>query len=224
MEKTPQKIKKIAVLTTSGKYPLFIQAVDIDGMLTLDVKQRLPQQGDKIAAMMLPKLTKLVNSGFMVLVDEISGRLGAASGANSVTLDTKHHDGRPIIVVAMERYKELHRQQMISFQPGEEGLFSLPPSIVDTEIKPNGEAVYRINWEEIKSEHLLTLFCVYGTFYNNTASVQYLNALCGANEAPKSVLTPFLNIVRGTESNVLNQNHSTSSLTGKVLKNGDKVL
>jgi hypothetical protein len=48
-------------------------------MLTLDVKQRLPQQGDKIAAMMLPKLTKLVNSGFMVLVDEISGRLGAAS-------------------------------------------------------------------------------------------------------------------------------------------------
>jgi hypothetical protein len=55
----------------------------------------------------------------------------------------------------MERYKELHRQQMISFQPEREGLFSLPPSIVDTEIKPNGEAVYRINWEEIKASTFL---------------------------------------------------------------------
>lgn len=224
MAERPSTIKKIAVLTTSGKSTLFVQAVDIDGMLTLDVKQRLPNQGDKMASAIIPRLTRLVNAGFMVLVDEISGRIGSASGANSVTLDTKHHDGRPIIVVAMERYKELHRQGMISFQPGEEGLFTLPPSIVDTEIKPNGEAVYRINWEEVKAEHLLTLFCVYGTFYNNTASVQYLTALCGAIEPPKSVLTPFLNIVKGTEEQVLNQKHSTSSLTGKKLPNGDRVL
>ncbi|HAV1601633.1 TPA: hypothetical protein JG832_002524 [Enterobacter hormaechei subsp. xiangfangensis] len=224
MAEKPKSIKKIAVLTTSGRDPLFVQAIDIDGALTLDVKERLPRQGDKMAAMVLPKLTRLVNAGFMVLVDEVSGRLGAASGANSITLDAKHHDGRPVIVVAMERYKELQRQGMISFQPGEEGLFSLPPSIVDTEVKPNGEAVYRINWDEIKGEHLLTLFCVYGSFYNNTASVQYLNALCGTLVAPPDVLTPFHNIVRGTETKVLNQGYSTSSLTGKRLPNGDKVL
>jgi hypothetical protein len=217
-------VKKIAVLTTWGRQPLLIQAVYIDGLLTMDMKKPLPKQGDKLAAVVTPMLTKLVNAGFTVLVDEVSGQLSAATGANPVSVDMKHHDGRPVIVVAMERFQELQRLSMISFAQGEETQFNLPRSLVDTEMKPNGESVYRVNWDEMKGEHLLTLFCVYATIYNNTTSAAYLTALCGAIRQDVSPLAPLKNIINRTETQVLNQKHSTSSLTGKRLPNGDKVL
>lgn len=224
MEQQPT-VRKIAVLTTWGRQPLLIQAVFIDGVLTLDMKKSLPKQGDRLAVAAVPLLTKLVKAGFVVLVDEVSGALSAASGAQAVTVDTKHADGRPIIAVAMERYKEMARLNMISFAPGEESQFNLTSSmLVDIEVKPNGESVYCVNWEEMKGEHLLMLFCVYATFYNNVTSQAYLDVLCGAMTPDYSPLSPFTSIVRNTEAQVLNQGYSTSSLTGKRMPNGDKVL
>lgn len=217
-------VKKIAVVATFGRQPLFVQAVYMDGTLTFAKKKKLPKNGNKMAAEMIPQLTRLVNAGFLVLVEEVYGTLAKASGANSVAIDDKYYDGRPLIVVALEHYHELHRLNMISFDPGEEALFSLPPSIIDTEIKPNGEAVNRINWEEMTTERMVTLLAVYATFYNKPTSVQYLEALCGALKPQTNPLTPFMNIIKDTEEHVLNQNASTSSLTGKRLPNGDKVL
>ncbi|HBM2815645.1 TPA: hypothetical protein LU109_003554 [Enterobacter hormaechei subsp. xiangfangensis] len=223
MSEQKPKAKTIAVLATSGRYPVFIQAVYIDGVLTLDNKKMMPRNGGALNKEVVPVITRLIKKGFLVMVDEVSGAICAATGANQVNLDTKHHDGRPVIVVAMERFREMHRLGMISMPPGEEGLFSLPPSIVDTEVKPNGEATYRINWDEIKPEHLLTLFCVYGTVFNNVTSGQYLTAMLGAIEPERNLLTPFHNIVKGTETEVLNQGIQ-KSLAGNKLTNGDKVL
>lgn len=219
-----KNIKKIGIVATFGRQPLFVQAVFIDGVLTLAKKQKLPKNGGRMGEILIPQLTKLVNAGFLVLVEEVYGTIATASGANSVAIDDKYYDGRPLIVVALEHYHELHRLNMISFEPGEESLFSLPPSIIDVEIKPNGETVSRINWEEMTTERMVTLLAVYATFFNKPTSVQYLQALCGALEPEVNPLTPFTNIVRATQEHILNQHASASSLTGKTLPNGDKVL
>ncbi|HAU6297978.1 TPA: hypothetical protein JD836_14810 [Citrobacter freundii] len=219
-----QNVKKIAVVATFGRQPLFVQCVFIDGLLTFAKKKKLPKSGEKMAKVLIPELSRLVSAGFMVLVEEVYGTISAASGANAIKLDATHYDGRPLIVAALEHYHELANHGMISFDPGEETLFTLPKSLIDTEIKPNGETVSRINWEEMTTERMVTVLAVYATFYNKPTSTQYLQAMCGALDPIPDALTPFTNIVNSTQTKILNQHTSTSSLTGKTLPNGDRVL
>lgn len=219
-----QNVKKIAVVATFGRQPILVRAVFIDGELTLAKKEKLPKRGNKLIEVAGPELIRLIGMGYTVLVEEVYGQLGKATAAISVALDDKYYDGRPFIVVALEHYRELIRLNMISFDPAEATLFTLPNSLIDTEIKPNGETVSRINWDEMTTERMATLLAVYATFYTRPTSLQYLNAMCGALEEPRTPLTPFTNLVRATETQILNQNAPTSPLTGRYLPNGDKVL
>ncbi|MDE9516156.1 maturation control protein, partial [Xenorhabdus bovienii] len=84
-----------------------------------------------------------------VLVDEISGEIAQYIGALRLRLSDKHHDGRPVIVVAVDRYNELKRQGSIIYPSRGKNLYEISQSLIDVEFNPAGEPVYRVDWESL---------------------------------------------------------------------------
>lgn len=128
-----------------------------------------------------PVIAKMRSEGFKVLVDEVNGAVANATGASLVSLKTRSNDGRAAVIVGIERYQELVRQGNISLPSENKGSYEIPASIVDIDYNANGEEVYRINWPDIRPEHILTILCCFAIGYHNVASADYINAMANAN-------------------------------------------
>ncbi|WP_426575440.1 maturation control protein (plasmid) [Xenorhabdus stockiae] len=206
-------IQRIAVISTMKK-PVMVRAVFKDGDLILEDRKLLPPKRKAMLAELSKDIPKMVRAGFKVLVDEVSGDIAQQIGALSVRLSDRHHDGRPVIVVALSRYEELKRQGSIIYPPKGKNLYEISSSLIDVEFNPAGEPIYRIDWESLTSEHILILLVVYSTRFNHVASDAYIKAMQSAvtPESP-SLLTSFLNIVRAYDKKV-EQATVKSTLTG----------
>ncbi|EHB6645206.1 maturation control protein, partial [Salmonella enterica subsp. enterica serovar 4,[5],12:i:-] len=110
-------------------------------------------------------------------------------------------NGRPVLIEAMQIYKELERQKAIKLPRKESGKYILHQSIFDSEHDKKGDEFFNINWSEITTEHVLSLLCCFATEYNNVASADYIRAMAGEVEARQepSLLSPLINIIRGTQ-------------------------
>lgn len=182
----------------------------------------LKKQREKIPAM----VEKLRATGFKVLVDETSGILAAAAGANHVSLKTRHSDGRAALIVGIERFNELLLQKAISLPAKNAGSYEIPASIVDIEFNASGEEVYRVNWRDIRIEHVLTILCCYATVYQPVASADYIAAMTGMNtedSQPNRLLRAFHSIVRH-QSVQSAEEANNSPLTGKRLSENEVIL
>ena len=111
-------------------------------------------------------------------------------------------NGGPVLIEAMQIYKELERQKAIKLPRKESGKYILHQSIFDSEHDKKGDEFFNINWSEITTEHVLTLLGCFATEYNNVASADYIRALAGDVEARQepSLLSPLINIIRGTQT------------------------
>lgn len=173
-----------------------------------------------------PMVEKLRANGFKVLVDETSGILAAAAGAHHVSLKTRHSDGRAALIVGIERFNELVLQKAISFPQKNPGSYEIPASIVDIEFNASGEEVYRVNWRDIRIEHVLTILCCYSTVYQPVASADYIAAMTGMNNddnQPNRLLRAFHSIVRHHSAQSAEEANN-STLTGKRLSENEVIL
>lgn len=110
-------------------------------------------------------------------------------------------NGRPVLIEAMQIYKELERQKAIKLPRKESGKYILHQSIFDSEHDKKGDEFFNINWSEITTEHVLTLLCCFATEYNNVASADYIRAMAGeinVNQS-SSQLMSFINIIHATQ-------------------------
>ncbi|MDC9590731.1 maturation control protein [Xenorhabdus sp. XENO-10] len=217
-------IQRIAVISTMKK-PVMVRAVFKDGDLILEDRKMLPPKRKTMLDELLKDLPKMVKAGFKVLVDEISGEIAQHIGAVSVRLSDKHYDGRPVIVVAVERYNELKRQGSIIYPPRGKNLYEISQSLIDVEFNPAGEPIYRVDWESLTPEHILMLLVVYSTMFNNVASDTYIRAMqsSAVSEQPSSLFSSFLNII-STYDEKTERKAAKSTLTGTRIDKNTVIL
>ncbi|HDV2355707.1 TPA: hypothetical protein RHY24_004848, partial [Escherichia coli] len=159
-----------------------------------------PERRRDMELQLLRELREKEEKGFIVLVEEensfITGRVG-----QRVRLRDPFMNGRPVLIEAMQIYKELERQKAIKLPRKESGKYILHQSIFDSEHDKKGDEFFNINWSEITTEHVLTLLCCFATEYNNVANSDYIRAMAGEVEPRQepSLLSPLINIIRGTQ-------------------------
>lgn len=207
--------KKICAVCLTTSQPMLVIAAWKDGELFIDEKEELTPNRATLEAELIPRILELESKDFEVLVDETSDFITSRAGVR-VRLGDNGTSGKPILVEALDIFRELDRQKAITFPRNAGGRYRMPDTILDMERKANGETVYRIDWAQIKSEHILSMLCCYSTAFHNVASVGYLNAMYGtelSKRAPAS-LDPLKAIVRATEHDAW-FNGPKSPLTGK---------
>ncbi|EAV1590995.1 maturation control protein [Salmonella enterica] len=192
--------KKICVVCLSVGKPAMLTAAWVNDELIMAERKHYPERRRAMELELLKDLREKEEKGFLVLVEEensfITGRIG-----QRIRLRDNHTTGRPVLVEAMRIYNELDRQKAIKRPRQESGKYILHQSIFDADRDKKGEEFYNINWQELETEHVLTLLCCYATEYNNAASADYIRAMTGELHKPEepSLLEPMLNILRGVQ-------------------------
>lgn len=217
-------IQRIAVISTSIS-PVMVRAVYKDGELILEERRMLPSRRNQLLEELAKNMPKMVKAGFKVLVDEISGEVAQHIGAKSVLLSDRHHDGRPVIVVAFQRLAELNRQKSIIYPAKGRSLYEISNSLVDVEYSPAGEPVYRIDWPSLKPEHVLMLLVVYSTMFHDVASDSYIKAMQSATDVDERPhpIKAFLNIIHSYEEKK-EKECSKAKLTGTRINENTVIL
>ncbi len=124
----------------------------------------------------------------------ITGRVG-----QRVRLRDPFMNGRPVLIEAMQIYKELERQKAIKLPRKESGKYILHQSIFDSEHDKKGDEFFNINWSEITTEHVLTLLCCFATEYNNVVSADYIRTMTDTvtkQDNEYSPYEPFVNMIK----------------------------
>ncbi|HAS1009799.1 MULTISPECIES: maturation control protein [Enterobacter cloacae complex] len=217
--------QKIAVFCMSAAKPKLLLAGLVKNVLVItEVKalsESITEQMEKIPG----SIRKLRSSGFKVLVDEETPTISPGTGASMISLNTKHHDGRPVLVVGIERYRELSRRKLISFPKGiQKGLYELSTSVMDIEYKDSGEAVYKVNWQDLRPEHIMMILCCYATVYNNVASADYIQQMNGhavGNEGP-GIFDSLISIIDHQHEE--SANAASKSLVGARIDDDTVIL
>ncbi|HEY3591727.1 MAG TPA: hypothetical protein VGL07_16940 [Buttiauxella sp.] len=179
--------------TTPCQYATAVYASESQTLHFMGAKT-LPKSRKEMDAVLKEELSRYAMADAIILIDEaqprISRRYGSHCRLGSIDIAT----GKPVIVVALEHYKELGIQQAISF-PDCSGRYDIPASIVDEDRDGKGEAMYRINWPEVTPEIALLLLAVYGISYNDVSSIGYLKKMFGGrrSERTPSVIAPLVN-------------------------------
>lgn len=216
--------QKIAVITLTTIRPMYITAILSGDNLIMSEPKSLPPNLEGQRAKLTPAIEKLRKSGFKVLVDETNGAISAATGANHVSLKSRFHDGRAAVIVGIERYNEMRLQKTVSLPRKNPGAYDIPSSIVDIEFNAKGEEVYRINWPDIRPEHVLTILCCYATVYHPVASADYIAAMTGMNEEQPQdgLLQTFRKLI--SHQHVTSAAAVPESLAGTRISDNEVVL
>lgn len=192
--------KKICVVSMSVGKPASMTAAWINNELIMAERTSYPERRRDMELQLLRELREKEEKGFIVLVEEensfITGRVG-----QRVRLRDPFMNGRPVLIEAMQIYKELERQKAIKLPRKESGKYILHQSIFDSEHDKKGDEFFNINWSEITTEHVLTLLCCFATEYNNVVSANYIQAMVGRSNTQRepSLIESFINIINATQ-------------------------
>lgn len=208
--------KKICAVCLSTAQPMLVIAAWKDGELFIDNNENLPATRHALEQKLIPRIYDLERKDFEVLVDESGDFITSRAGLR-VRLGDTGASGKPILVEALDAFRELERQSAVFYPANAGGRYRLPDTILDMERDAKGNTVYRIDWAQLKSEQVLSMLCSYATIFHNVASSAYLNAMLGESgklHAASDPLAPLKAIVRDTERRSL-LNGPSSPLTGK---------
>ncbi|WP_340524316.1 maturation control protein [Escherichia coli] len=192
--------KKICVVSMNVGKPASMTAAWINNELIMAERASYPERRRDMELQLLRELREKEEKGFIVLVEEensfITGRVG-----QRVRLRDPFMNGRPVLIEAMQIYKELERQKAIKLPRKESGKYILHQSIFDSEHDKKGDEFFNINWSEITTEHVLTLLCCFATEYNNVVSANYIQAMVGRSNTQRepSLIESFINIINATQ-------------------------
>lgn len=176
--------KKILAVCLSVSPPMYIKAMWTANELVMDVPKPLPEKRRLMEKELIPAVEDAAAKNYEILISETSNFITARAGVR-VQLSDNAVSGKPVLVDAMGVFDELNRQGAITFPKAGKGKFDLPSSIFDEDRDNKGNAVYRIDWTAISSEHVLTLLCCYATMFHNAGSAGFLQKMFAYSEATK---------------------------------------
>ncbi|EIL39997.1 maturation control protein [Escherichia coli O26:H11 str. CVM10026] len=126
--------------------PASMTAAWINNELIMAERTSYPERRRDMELQLLRELREKEEKGFIVLVEEensfITGRVG-----QRVRLRDPFMNGRPVLIEAMQIYKELERQKAIKLPRKESGKYILHQSIFDSEHDKKGDEFFNIKLE-----------------------------------------------------------------------------
>jgi hypothetical protein len=205
--------KKICAICLSNKRPMLVRAAWQSSELFFDNPVALPTRRAELEAKTLETALQLADKGFQIIIEESTSFVSSRVG-NRVRLRDIADDNRPVLVAAHDAYNELLNQSAIVF-PAKSQAFRLPDSIFDEERDGKGAVTFNIDWDSLKSEHVLTLLACYATIWHNPSSSNFLQAMFG-NQAPAEKEKPRTLQTIIDYQNSITEGMPSSPLTGKA--------
>lgn len=117
-----------------------------------------------------------------------------------IRLDDKTADGRPVLALAMERYRALSAMGGIVYPGGNSASYQIPDSILNLKMGDNGKATYEIDWPQLKDASRVLLLLIYGAMCQGPMHSTYLDRLygqLGSDGDDTARITSFHAITRG---------------------------
>ncbi|MEC6832976.1 hypothetical protein VXS06_14510 [Photobacterium toruni] len=189
--------KRIFAVSLSNNEPMSLLAGYRDGQLHIVDCKPLPRSLAKLKKTLPNRLIRLKETGFIVLVDEVMPVFGRY--ARSLKLSDVGTDGRPVLVSALQTYRNMVNLQAITFPPTDSGAFDISESIVEERRDLNGNISYHIDWSELRAESTLLLLVIAGAMQESLldacTTISLLKQLGGQHSAP-SYSNPFEAITR----------------------------
>lgn len=123
-------------------------------------------------------------------------------------LDDKTVDGRPVLALAMERYRALSAMGGLAYPADAGSQYQIPDSIMNVKMGDNGKANYEIDWPQLKDASRALLLLIYGAMCQNPTHTTYLQRLYAgmtpdADETAR--ITSFGAITRAYDQELANQ-------------------
>ena len=107
--------KKICVVSMSVGKPASMTAAWINNELIMAERTSYPERRRDMELQLLRELREKEEKGFIVLVEEENSFITGREGQR-VRLRDPFMNGRPVLIEAMQIYKELERQKAISYR------------------------------------------------------------------------------------------------------------
>ncbi len=192
--------KRIAILTLSQSEPLLLLAGVKDGKLHIVKTEQLPRSIDALKETLPAKLDKFVAGDFILLVDEVIPHF--SQYGRDVRLQHVGQDQRPIVVSALEAYRNLKALGAISFPKEGAGTFDISESVIEETRDGKGRVSFNIDWSELSPLNTALLLAVHAAtsthLYDAGAAKALLKALGAKN--PVSPKQRFVDMCRDIDS------------------------
>lgn len=180
----PVKVISISLMTR-GAPVMLMGALSSSALHIIELKQ-LPASIPKIRKYIDTLMTNLAEKGeaVTVYVEDPTGLLRDVGGYR-LRLDDKAPDSRPILAVAMERYRAMASLGGLTYPHGSSGEgLTISGSILNVKMGDNGRAIYEIDWENLKDGSRALLLLIYGAMCQGPMQADYLNRMFSHLAAP----------------------------------------
>lgn len=94
-----------------------------------------------------------------------------------VRLDDKTADDRPVLALAMERYRALTAMGGLYYPGDNPSQYQISDAIMNIKMGDNGKAVYEIDWAQLKDASRVLLLLIYGAMCQGPMHATYLERL-----------------------------------------------
>lgn len=174
---TTKSVNVVAVSLATKNKPAMLMGSLTDNALHVITLSTLPASVSGIREQLSKMQADLEAKGTRVswFVEDPTGLLSGTG--YGIRLDDKTHDGRPVLALAMERYKALTAVAGITYPQSGGSPFQITDSILNMKMGDNGRAVYEIDWPQLKDGSRVLMLLIYGAMCQGPMQIDYLERL-----------------------------------------------
>lgn len=183
-----KSVNVIAITMMARGAPVMLMGALSENALHIIELKSLPASIPKLRTY-IEKLMKNIAEGgesASVFIEDPTGLL-RDTGGYQIRLDHKTSDGRPVLAVAMERYRAMASLNGLTYPKGSSGEgFTISSGIMNVKMGDNGRAVYEIDWDNLKDGSRALLLLIYGAMCQGPLQADFLNRMYAQLAVPAS--------------------------------------
>lgn len=185
---TVKSTNVISITLMARGVPVMLMGALSENALHVIELKTLPASIPKLREYIDTLMKNLAESGktASVFIEDPTGLLRRAGGYQ-IRLDDKAPDGRPLLAVAMERYRAMTSLNGLTYPKGNTGEgFSISNGIMNIKMGDNGRAIYEIDWDNLKDGSRALLLLIYGAMCQGPMQADFLNRMYAHLDSPVS--------------------------------------
>lgn len=176
-QSTPAPINVLAVSLATRQSPIMLTGTLTTNALHVISLTTLPRSIAQIRERM-EAMAARNTAGSLDATIMIEDPTGLMHGLGyRVRLDDKTADDRPVLALAMERYRALTAMGGLYYPGDNPSQFQISDSIMNIKMGDNGKAVYEIDWAQLRDASRALLLLIYGAMCQGPMQATWLERL-----------------------------------------------